>query len=65
MVYDLCNVKSLIIQLTSLGISNKDIHGSNSLFPNYQIINVHTHTHTHIHTCIINHDRVKQQNGKL
>ena len=63
MVYDLCNVKSLVIQLTSPGISNKDIHDSNSLFLNYQIINVHTHTH--IHTCMINHDRVKQQNGKL
>ena len=49
MVYDLYNVKSLVIQLTSPSISNKYIHGSNSLFPNYQIINVHTHTHTYTH----------------
>ena len=34
MVYDLYSVKSLVIQLTSPGISNKDVHGSNSLFPN-------------------------------
>ena len=34
MVYNLYSVKSLVIQLTSPGISNKDVHGSNSLFPN-------------------------------
>ena len=61
MVYDFYSVKSLVIQLTSPDISSKDVQGSNSLFPNYQIINVHTH----IHTFMINHDRVKQQNSKL